>query len=169
LYARATLYGGRRVRFISGWILGIIGAAVLCMLADLIMPEGSTKKHIRSVLSIITMFIILSPLPTLLNKDWRIENLFKDEIKPDKRIVDNVFRQQISLLEESLEKKLSEDGYKNIKIDITGYEKDKAIKVKAVSVNITQCDSKSKSDYEKIKQKIKTYLNDNSVVVMVYG
>lgn len=157
------------MRFISGWILGIIGAAVLCMLADLIMPQGSTKKHIRSVLSIITMFIILSPLPTLLNKDWRIENLFKDEIKPDKRIVDNVFRQQISLLEESLEKKLSEDGYKNIKIDITGYEKDKAIKVKAVSVNITQCDSKSKSDYEKIKQKIKTYLNDNSVVVMVYG
>ncbi|HEY8419895.1 MAG TPA: stage III sporulation protein AF [Clostridia bacterium] len=157
------------MRFISGWILGIIGAAVLCMLADLIMPEGSTKKQIRSVLSIITMFIILSPLPTLLNKDWRIENLFKDEIKPDKRIVDNVFRQQISLLEESLEKKLSEDGYKNIKIDITGYEKDKAIKVKAVSVNITQCDSKSKSDYEKIKQKIKTYLNDNSVVVMVYG
>jgi hypothetical protein len=149
--------------------MGIAGAAILCLLADLIMPEGSTKKHIRSILSIITLFIILSPLPALINKDWRIDNLFTDEIKPDQRIIDNVFAEQITLLEESLENKLSEDGYNNTKIDITGYEKDEAIKVKAVSVNMFQCATKTQSDYEKIKQKIKTYLNDDNVVVIVYG
>ncbi|HEY8423570.1 MAG TPA: stage III sporulation protein AF [Clostridia bacterium] len=159
------------MELVSKWIMSIVGAAVLCLLADLIMPEGSTKKHIKSVMSIITLFIILSPLSALLNKDWRWDNFFDDSlITPDNRIIDNVYSQQIALLEESLERKLSDDGYKNLGVSITGYIKDQAIRVRAVSVNASQCDSaNTQSDYEKIKQKIKSYLNDNDVVVIVYG
>lgn len=156
------------MNLISKWIMSIVGAAALLLLVDIIMPEGGTKKYIRSVMSIITLFIILSPLPGLLNKDWRIDNLLFDTIKPDNRIVDTVYNQQISLLEESLENKLSEEGYKNAQINITGYQKDKVLKIKAVSVNVSKC-GLTQSEYEKIKQKIKTYLDDNNVMVILYG
>lgn len=156
---------------ISKWILGIVGAAVLCLLVDLIMPDGSTKKHIRSVMAIITLFIILSPLPALLNKNWDFENVFeKKDIKPDNRIIDNVHNQQISLLEESLEKKLSQDGYKHSKVSITGFTNDKSIQIRAVSINVSQCAAvQDQSDYEKIKQKVQSYLDDNNIMVIVYG
>ena len=154
---------------ISQWIMGVVGAAVLCLLVELIMPEGSTKKHIKSVMAIITLFIILSPLPAMLNKNWEIENIFEtDNLKPDNRIVDNIYLQQITLLEESLENKLSEDGYANSNVIISAYSKDKVIKIKAVSIDLSRC-AISMSDYEKVKQKVQTYLDDNNILVVVYG
>ncbi|HHW89751.1 MAG TPA: hypothetical protein GX745_02465 [Clostridiales bacterium] len=154
---------------ISKWIMGVVGAAVLCLLVDLIMPEGSTKKHIRSIMAIITLFIILSPLPSLLNQNWEIDNIFgSNNIKPDNRIVDNVHTQQITLLEESLENKLSEDGYNDSKVIISAYSKENVIKIKAVSVDLSLC-GVTASDYEKVKQKVQIYLDDNNILVVVYG
>jgi hypothetical protein len=149
--------------------MGVVGAAVLCLLVDLIMPEGSTKKHIRSIMAIITLFIILSPLPSLLNQNWEIDNIFgSNNIKPDNRIVDNVHTQQITLLEESLENKLSEDGYNDSKVIISAYSKENVIKIKAVSVDLSLC-GVTASDYEKVKQKVQIYLDDNNILVVVYG
>ena len=157
------------MNMISQWIMGVVGAAVLCLLVDLIMPEGSTKKHIKSVMAIITLFIILSPLPAMLNKNLEIENIFEtDNLKPDNRIVDNIYLQQITLLEESLENKLSEDGYANSNVIISAYSKDMVIKIKAVSIDLSRC-AISMSDYEKVKQKVQAYLDDNNILVVVYG
>ncbi|HEY8390759.1 MAG TPA: stage III sporulation protein AF, partial [Clostridia bacterium] len=140
-------------------------------LVDLVMTEGSTKKYIKSIMSIITLFIILSPIPALLNKNFDFSNIFDgNEIQADTRIIQNVSSQQISILEESLEKKLNSDGYKNANVRLIAAIENNVLKIKAVSIDIFKCEIKKESStYEKIKQKIREYLNDNNITVIVYG
>ena len=159
------------MNLVSKWVMSIVGAAVLGVLADIIMPEGSTKKYIKSIMSIITLFIILSPLPGLLNKKWDYTELFSGkDIQADKRIVDNVNLQQLAVLEDSIENKLSMDGINDVQIKLTAIIDNNVLKVRAVSVNVSRCDIKKDSKtFDKIKEKIKGYLNDEDIAVIVYG
>lgn len=156
---------------VSRWVMSIAGVAILGVLIDLIMPEGSTKKYIKSIMSIITLFIILLPIPALLNKNWNYSQFFNgNEIQADRRIVDNVNSQQISLLEDSLENKLSMDGFRNAKIKLTTVIENNALMIKAVSVDVTECEiKKDTKTLERVKETIKKYLNNTDITVIVYG
>ena len=156
---------------VSRWVMSIAGAAVLGVLVDLVMTEGSTKKYIKSIMSIIMLFIILSPIPALLNNNWDYSQFFSgNDIQADQKIVDNVNSQQISLLEDSLENKLSLDGYGNSKVNLTAVIENNVLKIKVVSVDVTKCEIKKDSKTSNvIKEKIKGYLNNTDVTVIVYG
>lgn len=151
--------------------MSIVGAAILGVLADLVMPEGSTKKYIKSIMSVITLFIILSPIPALINKKWDYSDIFgSNEIQADRKIVDNVNSQQIAILEESLEDKLGSDGFLGAEVKLTTLIKDNVIKIKAVSVDVSKCEiQKDTKTLSKIKEKIKLYLDDTEITVIVYG
>lgn len=169
---RKFYLGVKSLSWLTQWVMGIVGAAVLGVLADILMPQGNTKKYINSVLALIMLFVILSPIPTLLNSKWDINAFFgKDSIQANKSIVDNINKQQISIIENALEAKLKEDGYPNASVKIAAtYEKD-TYKIKLVNADFSDCiiPKDKQSFYENMKTKVKGYLNDNSITVIIYG
>mgnify|MGYP005805768403 FL=1 len=54
---------------LSAWILSIAGVVLLSVLVELILPSGSMSKYIKGIFVFIIMFVILSPVPTLLNQN----------------------------------------------------------------------------------------------------
>ena len=51
---------------ISSWVLSIAGVVCISVIVEIIMPDGQMNKYIKSVLSFIIIFVIVSPLPNLL-------------------------------------------------------------------------------------------------------
>ncbi len=50
---------------IRNWIASVVGAALLTLLADAVMPEGESRGYVKNALSVIIVFLITFPLPSL--------------------------------------------------------------------------------------------------------
>ncbi len=44
------------------WVLTVAGIAVLAVICDIILPDGSTRKYIRTVIGIIVTLVMLQPI-----------------------------------------------------------------------------------------------------------
>ena len=54
----------------GAWIISITGVICLGILLDIVLPDGKTTKYIRGAFSLIVILVIVSPLPSLLKKEW---------------------------------------------------------------------------------------------------
>jgi len=61
----------------AGWIMGIVGVVCLGVLLDLVIPEGQTAKYIKGVFALVVIFVIISPLPALLGREFKLS--FSDD------------------------------------------------------------------------------------------
>lgn len=79
--------------FLSAWIVSIVGIVILGVLVDIIITDGQTAKYIKSVFAIITVFVIASPIPKIINGDLNIESVFEqvDPAALDQRYLDYLF------------------------------------------------------------------------------
>ena len=88
----------------STWIMSIVIIATVGVLIDVIIPEGEMDKYIKGIFSILVIFVIISPLPALLKKDWNLE---LESIGSDKVSVDNDFIES-----------LKEDEYETVREEL---------------------------------------------------
>ena len=51
----------------GAWLLKITGVIALSTLSSLLIPNGQTKKYVKGIFALITLFVLVSPLPKLLN------------------------------------------------------------------------------------------------------
>lgn len=49
----------------SGWVLSVTAVVCLTVLLDIIMPDGQMKKYVKGIVSIIVIFVIVTPLASL--------------------------------------------------------------------------------------------------------
>lgn len=105
---------------ISGWVLSIAGVCMLSVLIDLFLPEGKTNTHIKTIVNFVIIFVIIAPLPGLIKSDFDTSALFTDNsISIQEDYIFQLNRDKLTMLEEMMEKKLSDDGYQNIDISIS--------------------------------------------------
>ncbi len=54
------------------WVLSVAGIAILSVICDVILPEGETRKYIRTVFGIAVTLVIVQPVVVLLsgNTAW---------------------------------------------------------------------------------------------------
>lgn len=54
------------------WVLSVAGIAILSVICDVILPEGETRKYIRTVFGIAVTLVIVQPVVGLLsgNTTW---------------------------------------------------------------------------------------------------
>ena len=50
------------IEFFKTWCEGIIVAVVISIIIESILPEGSTKKYVKVIISIYIVFTILNPI-----------------------------------------------------------------------------------------------------------
>lgn len=99
------------------YILKIVGAVVICVLIDLIMPSGKMEKVVKICMSLIIIFIIISPIPSLISKVKNYSLGEGDELI-DLSYVKKINLQKIDNLEEKIEAELKNYGIENIEIEL---------------------------------------------------
>jgi len=53
----------------TGWMLSLVGIIFASVISEIIMPEGKTSSFIRSILVIIFMYVVLTPVINWVNSD----------------------------------------------------------------------------------------------------
>lgn len=73
------------------WLLGIVGISALGILVDILVNKGETEKYVKGVFGLFTLFIVVSPIPELLNMDFKFESIFNTTVSNDSYEADNKF------------------------------------------------------------------------------
>ena len=104
----------------SEWIIKIIGLGALGVLLDVLIAEGETSKYIKGIFGIITVFVLFSPLPKLLNIDFKVDDVITSgsEIEIDDDYLYYVQSKKWETYEDSLTKILSQKYDTDCVVDI---------------------------------------------------
>ncbi|MEG2454260.1 MAG: stage III sporulation protein AF, partial [Clostridia bacterium] len=155
--------------------LSIVGVIILGVLTDILLPEGQTNKYIKGIFSIVIIFVIISPLPKLLNRDMNFDTIFdfSADIKLDNEFLNNVASKKYYEKEKSVEKLLKEKGYDNTSVSIVENSRNLTI-IDYVNVNLSKSSIDKNSAHIDISNKVKAivsnFLNlDLDQVRVLYG
>ncbi len=99
----------------GAWLLKITGVIALSALSSLLIPNGQTKKYVKGIFALITLFVLVSPLPKLLKSDFSgFPNVFDTatELEIDETFLYGVATKAYKTQERNIEKFLKEKGIK---------------------------------------------------------
>lgn len=97
----------------GAWLLKITGIIALSTLSSLLIPNGQTKKYVKGIFALITLFVLVSPLPKLLKSDFSgFPNAFDtaSELEIDETFLYGVATNAYKTQERNIEKFLKEKG-----------------------------------------------------------
>ncbi len=97
----------------GAWLLKITGVIALSTLSSLLIPNGQTKKYVKGIFALITLFVLVSPLPKLLKSDFSgFPNAFDtaSELEIDETFLYGVATNAYKTQESNIEKFLKEKG-----------------------------------------------------------
>ena len=123
------------IDFINSWVMGIIIAIVISTIIEMILPEGTIKKYVRTIIGAYIVFIIVSPIITkvtgkeislssfklpevetanqpTIDTNAYIESTYINTIKQD--IIDNIEQKGYKVDEINIEIETEEENYGNI-------------------------------------------------------
>lgn len=138
------------------WILSITGITVLSVLIDLILPTGQTAKYIKNVFAFIMIFVIISPLPKLINGSFNIDQIFEseDEIVLQEDFIYQVNRDKLTALEKAIESKLVEENINGVEVSISADIFSKEMEIKSIYVDLSDLVITPNSSHIDIKKAI---------------
>ncbi|MBR2968008.1 MAG: hypothetical protein IKC35_04460 [Clostridia bacterium] len=121
---------------ILSWVMSILAVVALSVCADLLLGGRRIGKFVKSVFASLTILIIVSPLPNLLNAELNTDGfLFGKKVQIDENFVQYSSTQKACVLEEALVSELSRHGYKQTSVSISG-QFDSEAKIEFVSINL---------------------------------
>lgn len=134
----------------SGWVLSVTAVICLTVLLDIIMPDGQMKKYVKGIVSIIVIFVIITPLASIAVGEF---DLAKGNITIDSDMLDNLESTSDRYRETQLEAMLSDD-------DITADVKIENDNGKKKVEVIIQNQVLSENEMNILKQKVKDTVTD---------
>lgn len=120
------------ISWISSWAQGIIISVIIGTIIEIILPEGNSKKYIKTVIGLFILFTIVTPvINKFTNKSFNIESFTN---------VDN-YSQTKEVISMNLEEKnnfnIKQMYETNLKIDIKNKIKSKGFKTKDIILKIS--------------------------------
>ncbi|MCM1367437.1 MAG: stage III sporulation protein AF [Roseburia sp.] len=102
----------------AAWGLAILGLAVISTVAEILLPQGKTRKVIRSVFASVAVLVIVTPIPSLVKNGFRFD--FDAEVQPDTAYLEYIEESKKNMLAEAAYKYLEANGYScdGIKIEV---------------------------------------------------
>lgn len=158
---------------INSWVQGIIIAVIISTIIEMILPEGTIKKYVRTVIGTYIVFVIASPIISKITGkeiDLSSYKLPETKITQTTAIDTNAYIENtyINKIKEDIIKNIETKGYKVAKVEIYIDEDNENYgSIKSISVNISKNNSTSDNatinKIEPIKVDIKneTIQNEN--------
>ena len=150
---------------ISKWLISIISVAVGGVLVDLMLPNGKLNGFIRAIFGFLSVTVIISPIPKLLNKEINFNNIVYNQnaTNINQDYVDASIKKIIISLEESCEKELSSKGFENVDVVISFIIEDYNYTIQKVTLNIKNLVINSNAvhinKYTEMEQIVRNHLN----------
>lgn len=146
----------------NAWLLSIVGVVAIGVLLEILLEEGQTTKYIKGVFSLAVVFVIVAPLPKLLDKNFDFDSVFSKQIVAQSEFNSSFSERRNQLREQKLLEKLKDEQVpvNKVKIFYLRTEYDKIDIVKIYCVN--------SFDEDKIKQIACEQLNCSNDIVKVY-
>ena len=148
---------------ISSWILSIAGVICLSVIVELILPEGQMNKYIKGIFSFVVIFIIISPIPTLMKKELNIEKIFgfENSISVDEDYLYQLNYDKVNALKKEILNECEGFGYKNIEMYFNCDISKSEMKIKSITVDLSCLritENSEHNDISKIKKHIEIYI-----------
>ncbi len=123
---------------VSSWILSIAGVISLSVIVELMLPEGQINKYIRSIFSFIIVLVIISPLPSLIGKNFNFNDLSisqEYELQEDYIYQLNVYKTEA--IQNEISSDIENSGYKNVIVSVSSENFSTNFKIKSVYVELS--------------------------------
>lgn len=156
------------IEIFKGWISSMLCIGIFVAFIQLIMPKSNLKKYIYSLIGIVTIVTVISPIVNALNNDsvqTSVEQVLNnisgdgnlvDEEGTKKLSEDNVKKEFIQSIKNDIEQKLKEKNISVTNVNIIINEENYDIDL--IEVNIKKIDD-SKSSLVSVS-KVVDYLNE---------
>lgn len=105
---------------VSSWILSIAGIVIISVIVELILPDGSLNKYIRSIFSFFVVLVIIAPLPSLVGKQFSFSEITSEQefsLQEDYLFQLNVYKTEA--LQEELSLAVQDAGYENVSVSVS--------------------------------------------------
>lgn len=100
------------IEIIKNWCEGIIIAIIICIIIELLIPEGKNKKYVKVVMGIYIVFTIINPLLKFINYDYDFYEFFGTQVEETYSEMDsNIKDVYVIGMEESLKQEIENLGY----------------------------------------------------------
>lgn len=136
---------------VSSWILSIAGIVIISVIVELILPEGSINKYIRSIFSFLVVFVIVAPLPALVGKKFDYSQIISQEeftLQEDYLFQLNVYKTEA--LQEDLVNVINEAGYENVEVSVSCNNYATSFVVDAIYVELSNLVIMDKAEHTNI-------------------
>lgn len=122
---------------ISAWILSIVGVCFISVITDIMLPEGLTNSYIKKTISYCILFIIILPLPKILNNGISVDELFKNvDITIQEDYITSINQKKIEALSETIENELKNKGIIGVDVFVSADIFDYSFNVDAVYIDL---------------------------------
>ncbi len=136
---------------VSSWILSIAGIVIISVIVELILPEGSINKYIRSIFSFLVVFVIVAPLPALVGKKFDYSQIISQEeftLQEDYLFQLNVYKTEA--LQEDLVNAINEAGYDNVQVNVSCNNYSTSFVIEAIYVELSNLVIMDKAEHTNI-------------------
>lgn len=137
----------------TSYVLNVVGVVFISIIVDLILPAGKMEKYIKSATALIIVFVIVSPIPNLINKAKNI-NLETDTTLIDQSFIQKTNRKKAENIEEAIINKLESKGIKNVEIELICDETKDDVVFLFASVNLKKAILNSAGQNINLKEEI---------------
>ena len=152
----------------TAWIFSIIGIIFLGVMLEIVIPDGKTNSFIKSIYSIILMFVIVNPIIKIFNKD----TLDLSSINIVENNQDIITEQKLTEIKFLIERHLLDNGIMGVDVEVKGYSTNKDIIISEINVDISNIGILEKDEHIN-KYKLITMLIKEKVEVdeknIIYG
>ena len=101
------------------WVVTVAGISILSVLCDVILPEGQTRKYVKTVFGVVVSLVIIEPLIGLFSDAFHLAPIDGDAFSPQTQYLESVANRQNDYALNTVWKLLDIKGLnvKNIQLD----------------------------------------------------
>lgn len=123
---------------VSAWVLSIACIICISVLVELVLPSGQMNKYIKGIFSFVVLFVIISPVPKLLNMNID-GDVFLDygNVQVDEDYIAQLNMDKLTSLTKSAEDAITELGYENSVVSLEADIFSISFKVKSATIDLS--------------------------------
>lgn len=158
---------------LGGWILSILGVALIGAVVDLVLPSGRMNKYVKSVFAAVTVLIVILPLPNLVKNGCRKENfIFGEDVPLQEEYLDYAATIRKNALLKGLRAAMESEGITLGDVQIEGDFTGNVPVVEKVRINLQQVVMGGQTEhihkYTTVRTKAAKYLAVDEDVIELY-
>ena len=160
--------------FVSGWVMSILGIVVLGTVIDILLTKSRLKNYIRSVFATVSVLVIITPLPAIINNGFDIS--FSDilgQVELDENFIDYSNGLKVRAMENALVTAFEQEGISGLEVTVEAEFDGGEPIVKRVEIDLRNSVIKENianiNKYEFIKERVKSFIGNREVQIVING